>query len=223
MTVRPQGPLCAAASGFCGSGFFTAGLAGLVGEGFVGDYLAGAGLGAAVGAVCARADCASASASHKATLRITFRSAVSVRLDLQNCNRELVRVKSPRAPNENTGVRGCALRAFSRGSRRSRRGRKAAGRLLRICQSAVDANFKHAATRPPQAHLRRGSPVSGSVPPPHAPPVRSLITAIFDLDLHEFVLSVSIDPARDFIRYRPSGTDKTESAMPARSFTANAR
>jgi hypothetical protein len=35
--------------------------------------------------------------------------------------------------------------------------RKAADRLLRIGQSAVDANFKDAATRPPEIHLRRGS------------------------------------------------------------------
>ena len=110
MTPMPQGPLWAA-SGFGGSGFFAAGLAGLVGEGFVGDDLAGAGLGAAVGAVCARAGCASASASHKATLRITSRSAVSTRLDQQNCNRESVRVNRAWAPNENTSAQGLALRA----------------------------------------------------------------------------------------------------------------
>ena len=89
-----QGPCSAAASGFGGSGFFAAGLAGdglvgegSAGEGLVGEGLVGEGLGAAVGAVCARAGCASASASHKATVRITFRSAVSVRLDRKNCNR----------------------------------------------------------------------------------------------------------------------------------------
>jgi hypothetical protein len=80
MTPMPQGPLWAAASGFGGSGFFAAGLAG---EGFVdevlaGEGLVGEGLGAAVGAVCARAGCASASANHKAILWITFRSAVSI-------------------------------------------------------------------------------------------------------------------------------------------------
>src|SRR5580692_4004329 len=96
MTPMPQGPLWAAASGFDGVGFFAAGLAG---DGLVGD-----GLGAGLGAVCAKAGCASASASHKATLRITSRSAVSIRLDRQNCNRESVRVNRARAPNENTSV-----------------------------------------------------------------------------------------------------------------------
>ena len=105
MTPMPQGPLWAAASGFGGAGFFVAGLAG---EGLVGE-----GLGAAVGAVCARAGCASASANHKAILWITFRSAVSIGFDLQNCNRESVLVNRAWAPNENTSVRGCALRAFS--------------------------------------------------------------------------------------------------------------
>src|SRR5580704_2877834 len=112
MTPMPQGPLWAA-SGFGGSGFFAAGLAGigLAGEGLVGEGLAGEGLGAAVGAVCARAGCASASASHKATLRITFRSAVSVKLDEQNCNRESVRVNRAPAPNENTSAQSGPLRA----------------------------------------------------------------------------------------------------------------
>src|SRR5580700_7734277 len=100
MTPMPHGPLWAA-SGFGGSGFFAAGLAGidLAGAGLVDE-----GLGAAVGAVCARAGCASASANHKAILWITFRSAVSVSFDQQNCNRESVRVNRARAPNENTGV-----------------------------------------------------------------------------------------------------------------------
>src|SRR4029077_12020113 len=103
MTPMPHGPLWAA-SGFGGSDFFATGLAGLVGEGFVGGALAGAGLGPAVGAVCAKAGCASASASHKAILWITSRSAVSIRSDWQNCNRESVRVNRARAPNENTSV-----------------------------------------------------------------------------------------------------------------------
>src|SRR4029077_4658077 len=65
MTPRPQGPLWVAASGFGGAGFFAAGLAGI---GLAGEDWGDEGLGAAVGAVCARAGCASASASHKATL-----------------------------------------------------------------------------------------------------------------------------------------------------------
>ena len=75
--------------------------------------LVGEGLGAAVGAVCARAGCASASANHKAILWITSRSAVSTRLDWQNCNRESVRVNRARAPNENTSAQGTPLRAAS--------------------------------------------------------------------------------------------------------------
>src|SRR5580700_13459 len=101
MTPMPHGPLWAAASGFAGSGFFAAGLAG---TGLAGEGLVGEGLGAAVGAVCAKAACASASANHKATLRITFRSAVSVKLDRQNCNHESVRVNRAPAPNENTSA-----------------------------------------------------------------------------------------------------------------------
>src|ERR1700733_13742521 len=93
MTPMPHGPLWASASGFAGSGFFAAGLAG---AGLAGEGLVGEGLGAAVGAVCAKAACARASANHKATLRITFRSAVSVKLERQNCNHESVRVN--RAP-----------------------------------------------------------------------------------------------------------------------------
>src|SRR5580704_12766529 len=108
MTPMPQGPLWAAASGFGGSGFFAAGLAG---TGLAGEGLVGEGLGAAVGAVCARAGCASASASHKATLRITFRSAVSVKLDPQNCNRESGRVNRAPAPNKNTSAQSGPLRA----------------------------------------------------------------------------------------------------------------
>src|SRR5580693_9675412 len=89
MTPMPHGPLWAAASGFAASGFFAAGLAG---TGLAGEGLVGEGLGAAVGAVCAKAACASASANHKAILWITFRSALSVRFDRKNCNRESVRV-----------------------------------------------------------------------------------------------------------------------------------
>jgi hypothetical protein len=92
MTPMPQGPLWAAASGFGGAGFFVVGLAG---DGLVGDDV-----GAAVGAVCARAACASANASNKAAVRVTSRSAVSIRLDRQNCNRESVRVN-----RANTSVR----------------------------------------------------------------------------------------------------------------------
>ena len=154
MTPMPQGPLWAA-SGFGGSGFFAAGLAGLVGEGFVGDDLAGAGLGAAVGAVCARAGCASASASHKATLRITSRSAVSTRLDQQNCNRESVRVNRARAPNDNTSVRGCALRAFSRDSRRS----------LRWSESGRSPSLSTPIGRQREFRRRRRPTAAGSIAP----------------------------------------------------------
>src|SRR3984957_13980703 len=101
MTPMPQGALWAAASGFRGSGFSGAGLAGI---GLADAGLVGEGLGAAVGAVCARAGSASARANHKAILWITFRSAVSVRFDQQNCNRESVRVNRGRGPNGNTSV-----------------------------------------------------------------------------------------------------------------------
>ncbi len=162
MTPMPQGPLWAA-SGFGGSGFFAAGLAGLaglVGEGFVGDDLAGAGLGAAVGAVCARAGCAragcaSASASHKATLRITSRSAVSTRLDQQNCNRESVRVNRAWAPNENTSVRGCAPRAFSRDSRQS----------LRWSESVRSPSWSTPIGRQREFRRRRRPTAAGSIAP----------------------------------------------------------
>src|SRR6202044_3083809 len=76
-----QGPRWAAASGFGGAGFLRAGLAGeglagegLVGEGLAGEGLAGEGLGAGVGAVWARAGCATASTSNRATVRITTNS-----------------------------------------------------------------------------------------------------------------------------------------------------
>src|SRR5580704_7966873 len=70
MTPMPQGPLWAAASGFGGAGFFVVGLAG---DGLVGD-----GLVAGLGAVCARAGCASANASNKAAVRVTSHSAVCI-------------------------------------------------------------------------------------------------------------------------------------------------
>src|SRR3984957_4096609 len=68
------GPAAAAAggapaSGFGGADFFAAGLAG--------EGLAGEGLGVGVGAVWARAGCATASARKRATMRITTNSSLA--------------------------------------------------------------------------------------------------------------------------------------------------
>lgn len=71
-----QGPRWAPASDFGGAGFLRAGL---VGKGLSGEELAGDGLGFGVGAVWARAGCATASASKRAAVRITTSSSVSPR------------------------------------------------------------------------------------------------------------------------------------------------
>jgi hypothetical protein len=68
-------------------------------------------------------------------------------------------------------------------------GRKATGRLLRVRQSAVNANFEDAATRPPQAHLRRGSHFGDQFPRLTGARFIASLTAVFDLDLHDFVLA----------------------------------
>src|SRR5450755_824720 len=67
----------APASGFDGAGFFAAGLAGegLAAEGVAGEGLVGEGLCGGVGAVWARAGCATASANKRATVRITTNSS----------------------------------------------------------------------------------------------------------------------------------------------------
>src|ERR1700682_1665364 len=67
--------------------------------------------------------------------------------------------------------------------------RKTAGRLLRERQSAVNANFEDAATRPPQAQLRRGSQLCDQFPRLTGARFVTSLTAIFDLDLHELVLA----------------------------------
>jgi hypothetical protein len=67
--------------------------------------------------------------------------------------------------------------------------RKAAARLLRERQSAVDANFEDAATRPPQAYLRRGSHFGDQFPRLTGARFIASLTAVFDLDLHDFVLA----------------------------------
>jgi hypothetical protein len=67
--------------------------------------------------------------------------------------------------------------------------RKAAGRLLRVRQSAVNANFEDAATRPPQAQLRQGLQPGDQFPRLTGARFIASLTAIFDLDLHEFVLA----------------------------------
>ena len=158
------GAVWAAASGFGGSGFFAVGLAGigLVGEGLAGEDLAGEGLvgeglGAAVGAVCAKAGCASASANHKTTVRITFRSAVSVRLDRQNCNRESVPVNRAPAPNKNAGAQSAPLRAasFRRDSRRS----------LRWSESDRSPSSSTPIDRQRESRRRRRSTAAGSFAP----------------------------------------------------------
>jgi hypothetical protein len=67
--------------------------------------------------------------------------------------------------------------------------RKAAGRLLRERQSAVNANFKDAATRPPQVYLRRGLQLGDQFFRLTGARFITSLTAVFDLDLHDFVLS----------------------------------
>jgi hypothetical protein len=67
--------------------------------------------------------------------------------------------------------------------------RKAAGRLLRVRQSAVDANFEDAATRPPQVYLRRGLQLGDQFFRLTGARFIASLTAVFDLDLHDFVLS----------------------------------
>jgi hypothetical protein len=66
---------------------------------------------------------------------------------------------------------------------------KTAGRLLRERQTAVDANFEDAATRPPQAQLRRGLQLDDQFPRLTGARFIASLTAIFDLDLHDFVLA----------------------------------
>ena len=154
MTPMPQGPLWAAASGFGGSGFFAAGLAGI---GLAGEGLVGEGLGAAVGTVCARAGWASASASHKAILWITFRSAVSTRFDRQNCNRQSVRLNRAPPPNKNAGAQSAPLRAasFRRDSRRS----------LRWSESDRSSSSSTPIDRQRESRRRRRSTAAGSIAP----------------------------------------------------------
>jgi hypothetical protein len=67
--------------------------------------------------------------------------------------------------------------------------RKAAGCFLRKGKSAVDANFEDAATRPPQAQLRRGLQLGDQFPRLTGARFIASLTAIFDLDLHELVLA----------------------------------
>jgi hypothetical protein len=67
--------------------------------------------------------------------------------------------------------------------------RKAAGRLLRVRQSTLDTNFEDAAARPLQAQLRRGSQPGDQFPRLTGARFIASLTAIFDLDLHEFVLA----------------------------------
>ena len=67
---------------------------------------------------------------------------------------------------------------------------KAPGRLLRVRQSAVDANFEDAAARPPQVYLRRRSQLGDQFPRLTGARFIASLTAIFDLDLHDFILSI---------------------------------
>jgi hypothetical protein len=67
--------------------------------------------------------------------------------------------------------------------------RKATGRLLRERKPAVDANFEDAAARPPQVYLRRWSQLGDQFPRLTGARFVASLTAIFDLDVHDFVLS----------------------------------
>src|SRR5580698_814622 len=67
-------------------------------------------------------------------------------------------------------------------------GRKAAGRLLRVRQSVVNANLEDAAARPQQAQLRRGPQFKDQFPRLTGARFIASLTAVFDLDLHESVL-----------------------------------
>jgi hypothetical protein len=66
---------------------------------------------------------------------------------------------------------------------------EATGRLFRERESAVDANFEDAATRPPQAQLRRESQLGDQFPRLTGARFIASLTAVFDLDHHEFVLT----------------------------------
>src|SRR5580704_14196410 len=59
--------------------------------------------------------------------------------------------------------------------------RKTTARLLRKRQSAIDANFEDAATRPPQAQLRRGSQLKDQFFRLTSARVITSLTAVFDL------------------------------------------
>jgi hypothetical protein len=81
----------------------------------------------------------------------------------------------------------CELSAETAGDLFARR--KATGRLLRVRQSAVDANFEDAATRPPQAQLRRGPQLFDQFFRLTGARLIASLAAVFDLDQHEFVLA----------------------------------
>jgi hypothetical protein len=66
---------------------------------------------------------------------------------------------------------------------------EATGRLFRERESAIDANFEDAATRAPQAQLRRGSQLSDQFPRLTGARFITSLTAVFDLDFHDFVLT----------------------------------
>jgi hypothetical protein len=54
---------------------------------------------------------------------------------------------------------------------------------------AVDANFEDAAARPPQVYLRRGPQLGDQFFRLTGARFIASLTAVFDFDLHDFVLS----------------------------------
>jgi hypothetical protein len=67
--------------------------------------------------------------------------------------------------------------------------RKATGRLLRERETVVNANLEDAATRPPQVYLRRRSQLKDQFFRLTGARFIASLTAVFDLDLHDFVLA----------------------------------
>jgi hypothetical protein len=67
--------------------------------------------------------------------------------------------------------------------------RKPIGRLLRVCESAVNSYFEDSTTGPPKAYLCRGSQLKDLFPRRTGARFISSLTAIFDFDLQEIHLT----------------------------------
>ena len=67
--------------------------------------------------------------------------------------------------------------------------REPTGRLLRVCELAVNSYLEDATTGPPKAYLCRGSQLKDLFPRRTGARFISSLTAIFDLDLQEIHLT----------------------------------